>query len=223
MSGAAGTDSSNMIGLNMQAHIFILEKQRQELLTINERWAKEYRTMVAHYQNKLQSLQASLQNCSNVGTKTVKAVKETEKSQASNCDVQAELQKAESRADQLRVQNCTLARRGQHQQEEINRLNKALEERLQPARPLEDSNRFTPEVWQHQAEVFKEDFLKERKDREKLYHKYVELEKKWTKAHDELYRLKSQATWTRLLRPVVDCTCKQAEQRQARTQKRQHP
>ncbi|XP_054622395.1 TNFAIP3-interacting protein 1-like [Dunckerocampus dactyliophorus] len=217
MSGAANTDTS------MQAKIFILERQRQELLTINERWAKEYRTMVAHYQQKLLSLQTSLQDGNNVGTKTCEAVKEKENSQATNSDVHAELLNAVTKANELQMQNSALTRRGQHQREEIHRLNKALEERLQPARPFEDSNGPPLDVWKHQAEVFKEDFLKERGDREKLQHKYVELEKKLTKAHDELHHLKSQATWTRLLRPVVDCACKHAEQRQTRTQKRQHP
>nr|XP_057916784.1 TNFAIP3-interacting protein 1-like [Doryrhamphus excisus] len=207
MSGAADTDTA------MQAQIFILERQRQELLTINERWAKEYRTMVAHYQQKLQSLQASLQDGSDIGKKTCKTAKEKENSRT-NSDVHTELLNALTKANELQLQNSTLTRRGQHQQEEIHRLNKALEERLQPARPLEDS--FVPlqDVWKHQAEVFKEDFLKERGDREKLQQKYAELEKKLTKTHDELHYLKSQATWTRLARPVVDCNCKQAEQRQ---------
>lgn len=43
-----------------------------------------------------------------------------------------------------------------------------------------------------QAEIYKEDFLKERKDREKLKGKYLEVEKRLKKTHNELHVLKSQ-------------------------------
>lgn len=42
------------------------------------------------------------------------------------------------------------------------------------------------------AEVYKEDFLKERRDRERLKDKYLELEKKFRKVYNELRVLKSQ-------------------------------
>lgn len=43
-----------------------------------------------------------------------------------------------------------------------------------------------------QAEVYREDFLKERSDREKLHGRYLELEKKYRKACRELRALRPQ-------------------------------
>ncbi|XP_051910746.1 TNFAIP3-interacting protein 3-like [Hippocampus zosterae] len=200
-----------MMDASMREQIFILERQRRELLTINEKWAREYNTMVAFYQNKLLSLQASQRNHSDV---------QQEKRQPKTQTVNSELHTAVTEAKDLRAQNSVLTRRGQHQQEEINRLNKALEERLHPVQTLEESSGPPDDLWKHQAEVFKEDFLKERGDREMLHHKYGELQKKLSKVQDELHFIKSQASWTRILQPVVDCNCKWAEQRNARVHKK---
>ncbi|XP_077365298.1 TNFAIP3-interacting protein 3-like isoform X1 [Festucalex cinctus] len=192
--------------VSMQARIFILERQRQELLTINENWAKAYNTMMAFYQQKLASLQASRREHISDDNK------ETHQTKASKGEkrpsVKPEVDKAVMEAEELRAQNCALMRKWQHQQEEINRLNQALEERLHPVQTLEESRGPSENLWKHQAEVFKEDFVKERRDREKLQRKYVELHKKLSKARDELHLMKSQATWTRILHPTVDCTCK---------------
>lgn len=54
-----------------------------------------------------------------------------------------------------------------------------------------------------QAEVYKEDFLKERKDRVKLKEKYLEQEKKFQKVHSELHVLKSKVQLT--IRSLCDC------------------
>ncbi|XP_077365299.1 uncharacterized protein LOC144009437 isoform X2 [Festucalex cinctus] len=170
--------------VSMQARIFILERQRQELA----------------------SLQASRREHISDDNK------ETHQTKASKGEkrpsVKPEVDKAVMEAEELRAQNCALMRKWQHQQEEINRLNQALEERLHPVQTLEESRGPSENLWKHQAEVFKEDFVKERRDREKLQRKYVELHKKLSKARDELHLMKSQATWTRILHPTVDCTCK---------------
>ncbi|XP_034038383.1 TNFAIP3-interacting protein 3-like [Thalassophryne amazonica] len=51
---SASTDSQ------MKAQIHILEEQRRELLSINEKWAKEYQTMVQYYKDKVQHLKLLL-------------------------------------------------------------------------------------------------------------------------------------------------------------------
>ncbi|XP_077592609.1 uncharacterized protein LOC144209924 [Stigmatopora nigra] len=144
-----------------QKHIFILERQRQELISINQKWAKEYNNMVAFYQNKLLTLQASLKHQENAEESKLKC----------------------------------------------KHLPQALEERIHP-RILEERETTPHDLWRHQAEVFKEDFAKERRDRELLQHKYEELRQKLTFTSDELHHLKSKATWTRILHPVIECTCK---------------
>ncbi|KAM7369715.1 hypothetical protein PAMP_011017 [Pampus punctatissimus] len=221
---------------NMKVQIRIMEKQRQELLSINEKWAKEYRTMVQYYKQKVQDLKALLHRDNfQKGEKhntlyeklKIITVKDEESSQAGNSDVNSEVLKAQTEAKELRAQNSALTQRGQHQHEEIRRLNKvtketkthraprivryikALEETLHITQPLDVSSETLQDVWKHQAEIYKEDFLKERKDREKLKGKYLELEKRLRKAHTELQALKSQATWTQPQpQPVLECTCK---------------
>ncbi|XP_070784643.1 TNFAIP3-interacting protein 3-like [Enoplosus armatus] len=200
--------------VRMKAHILILEEQRQELLSINEKWAKEYQTMRQYYKEKVQDLKASLQQGHShfevemsEEAEFYKKVKDEESSWTRDGDVNSELLKAEKEAKELRARNSTLTRRGQHQHEEIRRLNKALEEALQTAQPLDVSNETLQDVWKHQAEVYKEDFLKERRDREKLKGKYLELEKKFRKVHSELRVLKPQVTLARPPKPVLECTC----------------
>ncbi|XP_029314154.1 TNFAIP3-interacting protein 3-like [Cottoperca gobio] len=188
---AAGSD------IRMKAQILILERKMHELLCINEKWAIEYYAM----KEKVQDLQALLQGDHSAAEKCGEGEKNVtlnEKvTEEENTWIVEELLKAEKKATELRAQNDTQTRRLHHQEEEIRRLNKALKEASQTTQPLD--------VWEQQAEVYKEDFLTERKDREKLKSKYLELEMKFRKVHSELHALKSQAT--RTPRPVPECTC----------------
>ncbi|KAE8279714.1 hypothetical protein D5F01_LYC21843 [Larimichthys crocea] len=202
--------------VRMKAQILILEEQRQELLSINERWAKEYRTMKQYYKEKVQDLRALLQHPNfeedmweerEKNIRLYNKGKDAESTWTKDVDASSELLRAVKEAKELREQNSTLTRRGQHQREEIGRLNKALEEALRTTQPLEVSSETLQDIWKHQAEVYKEDFLKERKDREKLKEKYLELEKKFRKVYNELRVLKPQVTRTRPPQPVLECTC----------------
>ncbi|XP_044033248.1 TNFAIP3-interacting protein 1-like [Siniperca chuatsi] len=203
--------------IRMKAQILVLEEQRQELLSINEKWAKEYRTMRQYYKEKVQDLKALLQQghshfegeMCDEGKKHItlyKKVKDKESTWTGDGDVYSKILKAEKEAKELQALNSTLTRRGQHQHEEIRRLNKALQEALQTTQPLNLSSETLQDVWKHQAEVYKEDFLRERKDREKLKEKYLELENKFRKVYSELRVLKPQVTRTRP--PQAECTCK---------------
>ncbi|XP_043960056.1 TNFAIP3-interacting protein 3-like [Gambusia affinis] len=191
----------------MKEQILIMEQQNKELLAINNKWAKEYRTMVQYYKKKVQFLKALKQD----GVSEEERSDEEErpvtfcKTEKPGKDrVRTELRTAEEETEELRAQNHTLTRRWQHQQEEIRRLNKALEETIQRSEPLENSSETLQDIWKHQAEVYKEDFLKERRDREKLKGKNLELEKRYKKVHDELRVFKSQVT---LAQPVHCCSC----------------
>lgn len=57
-----------------------------------------------------------------------------------------------------------------------------------------------------QAEIYKEDFLTERKDREKLKEKYLELENRFRKARNELHVLRSQV-WRTMWKALVVLSC----------------
>ncbi|KAM4606206.1 TNFAIP3-interacting protein 3-like [Polymixia lowei] len=205
--------------------IATLEEQRLELLSINKKWADQYQSMIHYYKEQVRDLKTLLQHdhhqfqgetCDagatpstlqkNLISETIKHNRES--IQRRNDDVSPELLKAEQEAERLRAQNSTLTRRGQHQHAEIRRLNMALEEAHQTCVPLGETSETQVEVWKHQAEVYKEDFLKERKDREKLKEKLLELEKRFRKVHSELHTLKSQVTWTPTLRqPAPEYTC----------------
>ncbi|XP_030612957.1 TNFAIP3-interacting protein 1-like [Archocentrus centrarchus] len=207
--------SSHKSDVNMKKQILILEEQKNELLSINEKWAKEYRTMVHYYKEKVEELKA-LQQCNHfeeekrkhvtLNQLKLKVIKVEESTQMAADDASSKSLKAEKDVKELRAQNSALTRKGQHQREEIRRLNKALEEALQASQPLGvDSEEL--DMWKHQAEVYKEDFLKERRDREKLKEKYLELEKKYIKVHNQLHIRRSEKTWTQQLHPVLNCAC----------------
>ncbi|XP_026216790.1 TNFAIP3-interacting protein 1-like [Anabas testudineus] len=200
--------------VKMKAQMLILEEQRQELLSINEKWAREYRTMVQYYKEKVRELKSLIQhNHSDFEDeileegdihvafhKKLQFNKDEERRRTRDGDNSSQLLKAKEEAKELRVQNNTLTRRGQYQHEEIKRLNKALEDALRTPQPL-DCSETLQDLWKHQAEVYKEDFLKERKDREKLKEKYLDLKKKFIKVHNECCAFKSQA------QPVHECSC----------------
>ncbi|XP_034427667.1 TNFAIP3-interacting protein 1-like isoform X1 [Hippoglossus hippoglossus] len=205
----------------LKAQMLILVEQRKELISINDKWAKEYQTMVRFYREKVRQLKASLQqNHSHVeeglceeGEKHITLCKKPklktpdnkdDKQTCDDADVNSELMKVEKEAWELRGQNSTLTRRGQHQSEEIKRLNKALEEAFLTSPPLVGSSETLQDLWKHQAEVYREDFLTERKDREKLKEKYLELENRFKNVRSELRVLKSQATWTPTPHPVLE-------------------
>ncbi|XP_008303879.1 TNFAIP3-interacting protein 1-like [Stegastes partitus] len=210
---APSEGSSPGSDVRMKAQILLLEEQRKELLSINERWAKEYRTMVRYYKEKVQALKALQQHQHyEEGEKQATLYKKIQFKMAEDNtqtgEVSCELLRAEKEAEELRVQNVALTRRGRHQHEEIRRLNKALQEaQLQSSSPLDGSSETLEDLWKHQAEVYKEDFLRERKDREKLKDKYLELEKKFKKVHNELHVHKSQVTPAQQPQPLLQCAC----------------
>ncbi|XP_062236091.1 TNFAIP3-interacting protein 3-like [Platichthys flesus] len=196
----------------LEARMLILVEQRKELISINDRWAKEYETMVQFYREKVRLLKAALQqNHSPVEEglceeeeKDVTLCNKTKLKTCDEADVNSQLLKVEQEARELRGQNCTLTRRGQHQSEEIKRLNKALEEAFLTSPPVEGRSETPQDVWKHQAEVYREDFLTERKDREKLKGKYLELENRFRNVRSELRVLKTQVTWTQTPQPGLE-------------------
>ncbi|XP_034562461.1 TNFAIP3-interacting protein 3-like [Notolabrus celidotus] len=207
-----------------KAQILILEEQNQELLSINEKWSKEYRTMRQYYKDKVEDLKASLHRdytrfeeevCeggemnNRLSEKTkLKTLRDHRSTWTGDAEVNPELLKAKMEAKELQAQNNTLTCRGRQQAEEIRRLNRALEEVLQNTSPVDVSSETLQEVWKHQAEIYKEDFVKERRDRKKLKEKYLDLEKKFRTVHSELHVLKSQVTWTQTPQPIPECTCR---------------
>ncbi|XP_038163857.1 TNFAIP3-interacting protein 3-like [Cyprinodon tularosa] len=194
----------------MKEQILILEQQNKELLAINTKWAKEYRTMMQFYKKKVQFLKALTQDSLTDEEKSHEEEKHVtfSKKEHAHQDPQPRTDgvriKLQTTEEELRAQNHALSQRWQHQQEEIRRLNKVLEETLKSSQPQEMSSETLQDIWKHQAEVYKEDFLRERRDREKLKGKNLELEKRYKKIHEELRAFKSQVT---LAQPMHRCCC----------------
>ncbi|XP_037312007.2 TNFAIP3-interacting protein 1-like [Pungitius pungitius] len=182
------------IDVQVKAQMLLLEEQKQELLSINTKWAKEYRTMARYYKERVRHLNELLQRGHS---------EELMCGEGGNNHKENTEDKLLKEAEELRAQNSTLTRKGQRQQDEIRRLNKALEEALKTTQPLSVSSETLQDVWKHQADVYKEDFLKERSDREKLMEKHLKQEKKFRKVRSELCVLKSQLTWTPSPQPAL--------------------
>ncbi|KAK1806438.1 hypothetical protein P4O66_004955 [Electrophorus voltai] len=90
----------------------------------------------------------------------------------------------------------TLTSRGQQQEQEIRRLNKALTEVHKSSVCHQDDSQAGQNIWMHQAQVYKEDFLKERRDKDRLKEKYTELANRCKRIHAELHVAKAQVRWT---------------------------
>ncbi|XP_029385118.1 TNFAIP3-interacting protein 3-like [Echeneis naucrates] len=204
--------------VRMKAQILVMEEQRQELLSINEKWAREYRTMAQYYKEKVQHLKALLRQNHTFFEESeeeetpvtynklkFKTLQDEDSKRSDDADGRSKLLKLEKEAEDLRARNVTLTRRGQQQHEEIKRLNKALEEAHMTTQPLEMSSETLQDLWKHQAQIYKEDFLTERKDREKLKDKYLELENKFRRVRGELHVLKSQVNQPS--QPLLECAC----------------
>ncbi|CAN9506428.1 unnamed protein product [Ophioblennius macclurei] len=212
---AQSEDSQPSSDVRLKAQILFLEEQRKQLLSINERWAEEYRTMAHYYKDKIRTLKASQQHEEeehDQGQKHVAFAKDqkvqlVKKQEHLQTDKSSSPELLRAETEELRLQNQKLTRRGQHQHEEIRRLNEALEKALQSSRSESASGEKTANIWKHQAEVYKEDFFRERKDREKLKDKYLELEKKFRKVYNELRTLKSQVTLVLKPQPAFHCPC----------------
>lgn len=196
-------------GETVDSQIVFLEKQRKELLYINSKWAEQYQAMTQYYKDKITELKMPLISHGQVleersedeehESKINSVLPQTKENtntqidtQGPNRDISTKLQRAEREAERLRVQYTTLARRGHQQREEIRRLNEVLKGELKTTGLDEVTNGTQEEVWRHQAQVYKEDFLKERRDREKLKQKHTDLEKKFRNVWTELNTLKSQ-------------------------------
>ncbi|KAK5617798.1 hypothetical protein CRENBAI_026563 [Crenichthys baileyi] len=191
----------------MKEQILILEQQKKELLAINSKWAKEYRTMLQYYKKKVRLLKALKQDGlaeEERSDEEDRPVTFCKKEKLGKDEVRAKLQTSEEEIEELRAENHSLTQRWQHQQEEIRRLNKVLKETLPKSQPLGMGSEKLEDIWKHQAEVYKEDFLRERKDREKLKGENLELEKRYKKVRDELCFFKSQVT---LEHPLHRCSC----------------
>uniref|UniRef100_W5MUC9 TNFAIP3 interacting protein 3 n=1 Tax=Lepisosteus oculatus TaxID=7918 RepID=W5MUC9_LEPOC len=179
------------------------------LLDVNKKWDEQYKLMKQHYSLKIMEMKERLTVCDKFITevnaeqdkkqkdfdkKLVLAKEKIEKEQEKNTKLSAELCEIKQQSLNLKEQNATLTKRKDHQECEIQRLNKILLEGLgNPARNIFGEETATQiEVLRHQAQIYENDFKEERRDRERLKERNEELEKRCKKLQSELQILKSQ-------------------------------
>uniref|UniRef100_W5MUB6 TNFAIP3 interacting protein 3 n=1 Tax=Lepisosteus oculatus TaxID=7918 RepID=W5MUB6_LEPOC len=204
----------------LKQQLRILQKQRQELLDVNKKWDEQYKLMKQHYSLKIMEMKERLTVCDKFITevnaeqdkkqkdfdkKLVLAKEKIEKEQEKNTKLSAELCEIKQQSLNLKEQNATLTKRKDHQECEIQRLNKTRlpilkiycvfnSECLQKG-PIVWNYKETAtqiEVLRHQAQIYENDFKEERRDRERLKERNEELEKRCKKLQSELQILKSQ-------------------------------
>ncbi|KAI4881782.1 hypothetical protein NFI96_011474, partial [Prochilodus magdalenae] len=185
--------------LNLHIKLSNLRKKNQELLSINKKWAEQYSSLRQHFEHQITELKRKLKSYEQVKEEKkmedLLALSKNTKESTQETELKSCLQKANGELESLRMQCDTLIGRGLQQEEEIRRLNKVLQ-RAQKSLAVSQGSKQTEEyIWKHQAQVYKDDFLKERRDRDRLKEKYAELEKKYKKIHTELHVYRAQVRW----------------------------
>nr|XP_036856867.1 TNFAIP3-interacting protein 3 isoform X2 [Manis javanica] len=176
---AEGAQSSSRKNLtdSLEQKIKCLEKQRKELLEVNQQWDQHFRSMKESYERK----------------------KEKE-------NLNKELHELKKENKLLKEKNALSNRKKEHYECEIKRLNKALQDALKiecSSFPENCSGKFEMEcsheqmrtemeVLKQQVQIYEEDFQKERSDRERLNQEKEELQQINQMSQSQLNKLNSQ-------------------------------
>ncbi|XP_054845599.1 TNFAIP3-interacting protein 3 [Eublepharis macularius] len=198
----------------LELQIISLEKQRQELLMVNNQWDQQFRQMKQYYEKKVTELKAKLEVIQ-------KSVRELEKEKH---QMQKECQRLEALArdqllqetrdknilkeeNSLLKEESTLANtKKMHYEYEINRLNKALlnamnDHNVSSHVPnmdevdrncVQDEMQMQMEVLKQQVQIYEEDFKKERSDRERLNGEKEALQRINKRVQSQLKKLNSE-------------------------------
>ncbi|XP_066518944.1 TNFAIP3-interacting protein 3-like [Hoplias malabaricus] len=183
--------------LNLQIKLLNMKRKNQELLFINKKWAEQYSLLSQCCERKITELNRLKHNEQRKEEKEKTedfmflTTNSTEYTQ--EFELMSRLQEADREIERLKMRCDTLTGREQQLEEEIRRLNK-VQHRTQQSLALQESKQ-TEIIWKYQAQVYKEDFLKERRDRDKLKEKYAELQERFKKSHADLHFYKAQVQW----------------------------
>ncbi|XP_021092101.1 TNFAIP3-interacting protein 3 isoform X2 [Heterocephalus glaber] len=161
----------------LEHKIRCLEKQRKELLEVNQQWDQQFKNMKELYERK----------------------KEKE-------NLNEEIQELKKENKILKEKNALANKKREHYECEIKRLNKALQDvlKIESSSFFEDcagkskvkcnhAEMITEiEVLKQQVQIYEEDFKKERSDRERLSQEKEELQQINQTSQSQLNRLSSQ-------------------------------
>ncbi|XP_049741362.1 TNFAIP3-interacting protein 3 [Elephas maximus indicus] len=206
---------------SLEHKIRCLEKQRKELLEVNQQWDHQFRSMKELYERKVAELKTKLDASERFLSKLEKERHQCQSESERQLDLirdqlQREQKEKESlneelhelkKENKLLKEKHVLANKKKERYEcEIKRLNKALQDALKlecssfsedylgksEMKCNHEEMRTQVEVLKHQVQIYEEDFKKERSDRERLNQQKEELQQINLTSQSQLNRLNSQ-------------------------------
>ncbi|XP_063166487.1 TNFAIP3-interacting protein 3 [Candoia aspera] len=209
-----GIFTKKLTDISLEQKIISLERQKQELLSVNNQWDQHFRQMKQHYEKKVTEMKAKLETVQ----KIVRDLERERYQTQEECQRLEDLmrnQLAQEMKDQytLRKENRFLKQetaltntKKMHYECEIKRLNKSLLDALKHQSTSSQSShvealdgncnqeemRMHIELLQEQVQIYEEDFKKERSDRERLSEEKEVLQKFNEQSQFQLNKLKSQ-------------------------------
>ncbi|XP_044284870.1 protein NDNF isoform X2 [Varanus komodoensis] len=223
----------------LEQQIISLEKQREELLAVNNQWDQQFRRMKEQYEKKVTEVKAKLESMQKIvrtlNREKLQMQQECQRLGALTTDRLAEEMRDKNTLEEenrlLKEKNILANRKKMHYECEITRLNKALMDALQnqslssqePHVDVLDRNyskeemRTQLEVLRQQVQIYEEDFKKERSDRERLNAEKEALQRINEKLQSQLDILHSQVKDCQEKKELLETQVKQ--QAQALTEK----
>ncbi|XP_029424960.1 TNFAIP3-interacting protein 3 [Nannospalax galili] len=198
---------------SLEQKIRCLEKQRKELLEVNQQWDQHFRSMKELYERKVVDLKTKLAATEvrrTLEKERMRSLMEGDRQQTTQEEkeresLNEELQELKKENKLLKERNALTNKKKEHYECEIKRLNKALQDalKIESSSFSEDSRRCQGacnaaemrtelEVLKQQLQIYEEDFQKERSDRERLNQEKEELQKINQTSQSLLDRLNSQ-------------------------------
>ncbi|XP_062992176.1 TNFAIP3-interacting protein 3 [Elgaria multicarinata webbii] len=198
----------------LEQQIISLEKQRQELLAVNNQWDQQFRRMKAQYEKKVTEVKAEVESMQKI-VRTLEGERLQMQQECQRLEALTTNRLVEEMSDKktlkdenrlLKEKNALANTKKMHYECEISRLNKALLDAWKsqstpshvPHVSALDSNcnqeemRMQMEVLRQQVQIYEEDFKKERSDRERLNAEKEALQRINERSRSQLDKLNSQ-------------------------------
>ncbi|XP_045393316.1 TNFAIP3-interacting protein 3 [Lemur catta] len=207
---------------SLEQKIRCLEKQRKELLEVNQQWDQQFRSMKKLYERKVAELRTKLdaaegrlgapdgeqrrqQQRPRDGDGPRGPARNPPREEKEKESLNEELHELKKENKLLKEKNALANKKKEHLECEIRRLNKALQDALSIECSLSSGDclwksgerrlqelRTEMEVLKQQVQIYEEDFKKERSDRERLNQEKEELQQINQTSQSQLNRLNSQ-------------------------------
>uniref|UniRef100_A0ABM5GJM2 TNFAIP3-interacting protein 3 isoform X2 n=1 Tax=Pogona vitticeps TaxID=103695 RepID=A0ABM5GJM2_9SAUR len=226
----------------LEQQIISLEKQKQELLAVNNQWDLQFRKMKQQYEKKVTEMKAKLEamqkTVSTLERERDQIQQECERLEILNMNrVEQEMQDKKTLQEENRLLKEEIAlgkTKKIHYEYEISRLNKVLVNSLRNQHAVsheprvdatekncsEEEMKVQIDVLRQQVQIYEEDFKKERSDRERLNAEKEALQRINEKSQTQLNKLNYQIKDCQEKKELLEKQVKQqAQDLQALTEK----